>query len=537
LERLVAERPVNGGWLQTTVDREIQERLNEVLRRRAENFADQGILNAACLVLDTKTGEVLAYIGNVGNADPGATDGPVASGAAIDMITAPRSSGSILKPFLYAAMLDTGSITPASIVSDIPTRVGSYSPENISGGYLGALPSSEALARSLNIPAVRSLRTYGVIRFTSLLRTLGISTLFRKGEDYGLPLILGGAEVTLWEMAGLYAALARTSLFPDEPGSLFFPPRLGGGNSPGPAGGRSRPISPGAAYLTLSALTFVVRPGEEAAWQEYAGARRIAWKTGTSFGNRDAWAIGTTPDITVAVWVGNATGEGRPSLKSAETSAPLLFEVFSALDTRRGAGEWFPQPTFSLKEIEVCAFSGYPAGPNCEKITVQQVPANALAMKPCPYCVTITVNQERTARLVLTGNSAEAAQSIKWFVLPPAEEWYYRRWNFDYRPLPPLAGEDNRKTAETRMVLFNPEEDSQIYVPIELDGQEGRVVFFAAHRDENAEIHWHLDDEYLGKTTIFHELESYPGEGSHILTLIDNSGLSLVRRFETIGRN
>jgi penicillin-binding protein 1C len=283
----------------------------------------------------------------------------------------------------------------------------------------------------------------------------------------------------------------------------------------------------------LSALTFVVRPGEEAAWQEYAGARRIAWKTGTSFGNRDAWAIGTTPDITVAVWAGNATGEGRPSLRSADTSAPLLFEVFSALDSRRGAGEWFPQPAFALKEIEVCASSGYPAGPNCEKINRQQVPANAPAMKPCPYCVTITVNREGTTQIVLTSDSTEVARSLKWFVLPPAEEWYYRRWNFDYRPLPPMAGE----ATEAQMVLFNPEEDSRIYVPIELDGQEGRVVFFAAHRDDNAEIHWHLDDEYLGKTQVFHELESRPSEGSHTLTLIDNSGLSLVRRFEVIGRN
>jgi penicillin-binding protein 1C len=156
-------------------------------------------------------------------------------------------------------------------------------------------------------------------------------------------------------------------------------------------------------------------------------------------------------------------------------------------------------------------------------------------MKPCPYCVTITVNRER-ARLVLTGNTTEAAQSVKWFVLPPAEEWYYRCWNFDYRPLPPLAGEDKTEPV-LRMVLFNPEEDSQIYVPIELDGREGRVVFFAAHRDEDAEIHWHLDDEYLGKTQVFHELEAHPGEGSHILTLIDQSGLSLVRRFRAIGRN
>jgi penicillin-binding protein 1C len=161
--------------MHSTVDREIQERLNAVLARRAEQFAGQGILNAA------------------------------------------------------------------SLVSDIPTRVGAYSPENISGGYLGVLPASEALARSLNIPAVRSLRNYGVIRFTSLLRSLGLNTLFRKGEDYGLPLILGGAEVNLWEMAGLYAGLVRSALEPDEPESLFFSPELGRDDNAGiRAGGNKR---------------------------------------------------------------------------------------------------------------------------------------------------------------------------------------------------------------------------------------------------------------------------------------------------------
>jgi penicillin-binding protein 1C len=549
LERLVAE---NGGKekgrpMETSLDREIQERLNGVLRRHSEKFAGQGILNAACLVLDTKTGETLAYIGNVESRGDAFQE---EDGTAIDMITVPRSSGSILKPFLYAAMLDSGGLSPVSLVSDIPTRVGAYSPENISGAYLGALPASEALARSLNIPAIRSLRNYGVVRFASLLRSLGLSTLFRRAEDYGLPLILGGAEVKLWEMAGLYASLARTALFPGETDSLFFPPRLSvpdppesslpASSSPGEGRGTGsliRQISPGAAYLTLSALTFTARPGEESAWQEYAGARRIAWKTGTSFGNRDAWAIGVTGDLTVAVWAGNATGEGRPSLRSAETSAPLLFEVFSALDGGRSAGEWFPLPEGSLESLELCAASGYPAGPDCGEISRHFVPAKAPAMKPCPYCVSVTLNQEGTARVTLDPGSSKQVQNVKWFVLPPAEEWYYRKWNFDYRPLPPLEGEEDLNAGGHPMALFNPEEGSRIYVPVELDGEEGRIVFIAAHRDSEAEIHWHLDDEYLGKTRVFHELEARPREGRHTLTLIDSAGLRLVRRFETLGRN
>ncbi|GHU03033.1 penicillin-binding protein 1C [Spirochaetia bacterium] len=528
--------------IDTTLDRTIQERALGIMNRAADRFAGNGIMNGACLIMDTRTGEVAAYVGNV--------DSPIARD--VDIIKSPRSSGSLLKPFLYAAMLDSGDITPAALITDIPTRVGSYSPENISRTYLGVVPADEALARSLNIPAVRSLRVFGVNRFAQLLRSLGLSTLFRPADEYGLPLILGGAEVTLWEMAGLYAGLAR-SVYEDTPGEpAFFPPQL----TPGLADRRpdsrspvSRPISRGAAWLTLDALTFVVRPGEEAHWQEYAGSRRIAWKTGTSFGLRDAWAIGLTPQWTVAVWIGNATGEGRAELRSAVTSAPVLFELFSALDSVNaapGAAEgssgggsslWFPQPAADLQTQEVCALSGYPAGPDCEAVKQVSLPRNAPPHSSCPYCQIITLNEAGDRRVTPTGDSGQPVQRQKWFVLPPAEEWYYKRWKVDYKPLPPFP--DGAQAAQTPaangpLALFNPEPGAQIFVPHELDGREGRIVFSAAHREQNSRVHWHLDSVYLGYTTGFHEMEARPEPGVHTLTLVDEAGNTLIRRFEAL---
>jgi penicillin-binding protein 1C len=560
LERLVAESggKTRGKLMRVSIDKAIQERTNAIMRRFAVNFAEKGINNAATLVLDTGTGAVLAYVGNAG-------DG---TGSEIDLVTAPRSSGSILKPFLYAALLDTGGITPSMLISDIPTRVGSYNPKNISGGYLGAVPASQALARSLNIPAVRELRSFGVEPFARLLRSLGVSTLFRRGEEYGLPLILGGAEVTLWEMAGLYAGLARTAMEGDAEKSLFFAPETvpgTGGKVTGTGSGAgkvsvteaekvsvtegekvsvtvrrsaARQISAGAAWLTLRALTFVVRPGEEAAWQEYAGARRIAWKTGTSFGNRDAWAIGTTADRTIAVWVGNASGEGRPELRSADTSAPLLFELFSALDGGRNAEGWIARPQAELRGIEICAASGYGAGASCAVIVREDVPVAAPPPEVCPWCRTITLDESGGRQVFLGRGSAAPVQNVSWFVLPSAEEWYYRKWNFDYRPLPPFAadGEAQGAARDVPMAVFNPESGARIYVPIELDGSAGRVVFNAAHRDSDAEIYWHLDDAYLGTTKIFHQMAARPPAGSHVLTLIDNDGNELRRVFEILGK-
>ena len=536
LERLIRENRTGS----TTIDMDMQIQANAILSRASSRFAENGVMNGACLIINTQTGETLAYVGN--------TDTFFAGD--VDIVTSMRSSGSLLKPFLYAAMLDTGDILPSSLVSDIPTRVGSYSPENNTRTYLGAVPADEALARSLNIPAVRSLRVYGVDRFARFLRTLGLTTLFRQGDDYGLPLILGGAEVTLWEITGLYAGLGRaagasagaTGAYNarQNQGAVFFPPYVSAGSPAADSGIAGRqaaqgaavpPISAGAAWITLNALVYGVRPGEEAVWQDYANAMRIAWKTGTSFGFRDAWAIGVTPDWTVGVWIGNATGEGRAELRSATTAAPVLFELFSALYSGRSRGAWFYQPAADLRHAEVCGLSGFPAGFSCANIKITELPLNAPRARACTFCRTIVMNENLDRRITLESNTSDVAVYQSWFVLPPAEEWFYRRWNLDYRPLPPDETADSNEAA---LALFNPESGSQVFVPRELDGREGRIVFSAAHREDTETIHWHLDGEYLGSTRIFHEMEARPLPGPRTLTLVDSRGRTLVRRFTVL---
>ena len=501
--------------IETTIDKGLQERITGIIHRRSDQFSKNGIVNAACIIMDTKTGEVLAYVGN--SSSSMARD--------VDIISSARSSGSTLKPFLYAAMLDSGDTLPSSLISDIPTRIGSYGPENMSLTYLGAIPANQALARSLNVPAVRSLRTYGVARFARLLRSMGITTLFREDDDYGLPLILGGAEVNLWDLTGMYAGLARTAMYPFKKTSQFFPPSYTPREIPRRT--EQPPVSAGAAYITLDALCFVNRPGEESLWQEYASSRRIAWKTGTSFGFRDAWAIGTTPEWTIGVWIGNATGEGRAELNSTRTSATVLFEIFSTLKSEA----WFAEPMGALKTIGVCAKSGFQMGPDCDKSTEVKIPWDALPQKPCPYCKSVTLNEKGDRQALLGRGSDQVVRQEKWFVLPPAEEWYFRRWNLDYKPLPPMEGE---AAVSSPIALFNPEQGAQIYVPIEIDGSSGRTVFTAAHRESSGIIHWHLDNTYLGTTEYFHEIETRPTIGKHTITLVDGAGNRLSRTFEVL---
>ena len=208
--------------IHTTLDKELQVRANDIIRKHHRQLSGNGIHNAAALVLDVENKKALAYVGNI----PDLTDSE--HGNHVDVITAPRSTGSILKPLLYAAMLDAGEMLPHELVPDIPTRIGSFVPQNFSKTYQGAVPANMALARSMNIPAVRMLNSFGLDRFYALLKNLGMSTLHRPAQGYGLTLILGGAEGTLWDITGIYAGMAQSvnRFFQDqqrERASFFAP--------------------------------------------------------------------------------------------------------------------------------------------------------------------------------------------------------------------------------------------------------------------------------------------------------------------------
>jgi len=304
----------------TTLIKDLQVRAAEIIRRHYIDLAGNGIHNAAAVIVEVDSGRILAYIGNVHQFSKGE------HGNHVDVIIAPRSTGSILKPLLFAAMLDSGELLPTELVPDIPTRLGGFAPQNYSRTYQGAVPASMALARSLNVPAVRMLQSYGVNRFYAQLKRLGLTTLHRPANDYGLSLILGGAEATLWDITGIYAGLARcVNNFYEKNASnqkIFSAPhyvwRISNdpGNSDdgfkgGPHSHPAGPLSPAACWLTLQAMLEVVRPGPEAAWRNFASTHKVAWKTGTSFGFRDGWAIGTSPDYTVGVWVGSSVGTGE----------------------------------------------------------------------------------------------------------------------------------------------------------------------------------------------------------------------------------
>jgi penicillin-binding protein 1C len=508
----------------TTLDARLQAEATQLTRDHSTTLARQQVFNAASLVIDNSSFEVLAYVGNSSEALD------AARGHAVDIIRRPRSTGSILKPLLYAAMLEDGAITPRMLLPDVPTHYEGFAPENFDRQYRGAVPADEALAHSLNVPAVRMLKTYGVTRFADLLRGAGMTTLTRAADDYGLTLILGGAEGNLWEVSGLYAGLAGLARAgAADPAPRFRELQVLRGPVAQPR--RPSPIGTGAAWLTLDTLLEVPRPGEEGHWRNFASSRHIAWKTGTSRGLRDGWAIGNSSRYTVGVWVGNASGEGRPGLTGSVMAAPLMFALFNTLP----ASDWFELPVHALRQIETCGNDGYLATGDCIA-TRAWMPKDSHFDALSPHNLRVNLDSTGRQRVDSDCESPGRMTQARWFVLPPAQEFYYRRVHADYRPIPALRADcaTARMAGRPALALLYPDPDAQVLIPTELDGSRGRTVFEAVHRRREATLYWHLDGQYLGETHTFHQQSLDMDPGSHILTVVDDEGERVARRFQVI---
>ncbi|WP_321321802.1 penicillin-binding protein 1C [Labilibaculum sp.] len=522
-----------GERITSSLNYRLQLQVNALVRKYQQNLEANQIHNMAVLVLDVESGQSIAYVGNTAKLDE------ENHGNQVDVVRAARSTGSVLKPFLFAGMLTNGEILPNTLIPDIPTQIAGYSPKNFNLRYDGAVPAQKALSRSLNVPAVRMLRDYGVERFHHMMKELGMSTLNRPAGHYGLSLILGGAEGTLWDLCGIYSGLARTLSHYNQFNKAYFVNdiressyRLKDSVKLGKDGAQPR-LSAASIYQTFEALLEVNRPDGENGWKSFSSSRKVAWKTGTSFGFRDAWAIGATPNYVVGVWVGNADGEGRPGLTGVSAAAPVMFDVFNLLPS----GSWFDVPFEEMEEIPVCRQSGYRAGRWCETVDTILVCKTGLETNSCPYHRLVHLDAGKRYQVNSQCEKVSNMKHVNWFVLPPAMEWYYKKRNALYRPLPPFRDDCSGVQNQEVMELIYPKGNDQIFVPIDLDGIRGKVVFEMAHHDPEAEVFWHLDGDFIGSTVLLHQKELSPEEGEHLLSLVDNHGNTLYKKFTVVGKD
>ena len=478
-----------GKRIKTAIDIHLQKQIQAVTDQWNNEFSQTGIHDLAAIVKDVRTGETLAYIGN-------ANPDRKRPGGEVDIIRAPRSTGSILKPLLYCALLQDGEILPNTLLPDVPININGFSPQNFNRQFYGAVPASEALARSLNVPSVHLLRRFGVAKFLDILRKCGMTTLKGSASHYGLSLILGGAEGTLGDITSIYSKLSASYQSADtthtSKGDRLY----------------NFPLKDKCAlWWTFDALKEVNRP-DEIDWRLIGSIKKVAWKTGTSFGFRDAWAVGVTADYAVGVWAGNAQGQGVPGLTGARTAGPVMFEIFNLLpikeyDSEYSRNGWFKEPVYGDYIIaEVCRESGCLKGVSCESSDTLMLPRKSVKSEPCPH------------HKVIDG--------VRTFILPPSMEWYYRQHHPEYTP-----AMEKGKTDSSPMEFIYPENGAVIYIPRQLDGSITGITLNLAHRTPKVNVFWHLDNEYVGQTQMIHQLTLKPSPGKHSVTAVDESGNSI----------
>jgi len=489
--------------IDTTLDPAAQKAVTDILRGRSRWLAAQGIGSVSAVVLDPVSHDVLAMVGG--------TDffGDTRFGQ-INGTTIRRSPGSALKPFLYAMAMDGGMLFPQSLMLDIPTGFAGYAPKNYDGLYRGRVTAEQALIHSLNVPAVRLLNEIGPAPFLDLLRRGGLTTLDRPASHYGLSLILGGGEVTLLSLANLYADLAS--------GGLHRPPRL---LLAEPASRGSRLFSPEACALTTDILGRVERPDLPTSWERALAVPAVAWKTGTSYGHRDAWAVGYSADRVIGVWVGNMDGAPVKGISGAVHAGPILFELFRAVEPH-GSRLAIP-PGLNISEIEVCAESHQLPGPGCTRTIPAKIIPGRTRLTACPIHRQMLVDAITGRRLDGDCLASHDAKTIAVTEYPAELVSWWRSVGIPFEtPPPPEPGCFRPPGEGPHIVSPNPATPYTLRRDVPAEFQ--RIALSADVPAATHRLSWYVDGELTAQGQPGERLFWQPTPGAHRLVAADDQG-------------
>lgn len=489
----------------TTLDRGTQARTEAALARHRGEHARAGIHNASVVVLDHDAGEVRALVGSFDFWD-------AEHGGQIPMFDVARSPGSALKPFLYARAIDSGDLLPEHLIEDLPAAFGAYTPHNYDGEFDGLVRAQDALSRSLNLPFVRMLQRQGVDHFLGHLQLMGVESLVETPGYYGLSVAAGGIELTALELAGLYGALAR--------GGSAVTPTLVPREGPAPAW---QAFSPGATWLTQRALSLRDRPDFPARRRLAEIPPAVAWKTGTSFGHRDAWAAGWDPDHTVVVWSGNADMTPSSGLVGSRASGPILFDVLEALGDRDALADPAPR---DLVHVDVCALSGHLPGPACEHTDSVWALRTAVPTARCGLHRAVEV--EVASGLAVAPGCREGLETrVESVVVWPAEVRRFLGRQQAALARPPAVHPACTAQVHGEAPSIRRPSVGQIHLLIPglpADDQEVPLEVDAARPDEA--IAWFIDGAWLGTAPAQERLWWTPTPGHHDVVAVDAAGRS-----------
>jgi penicillin-binding protein 1C len=508
--RLVQAQP-GTALIHSTLRPATQAKAEDLARNYVRRLGTLGISQAAVLVLNNRTHTVEAYVGSADFQNAAAL-------GQVDGVRAIRSPGSTLKPLLYGLALDRGLLTPKTVLPDVPTNFQGFRPENFDKHCQGEVTMERALTYSLNIPAVRILSDVGVPAFTNTLRQAGFRQVARDAPRLGLSTILGGCGATLEELTGLYAALATNGTY--VPVALTA--RRSGAS---PAG--TRIISKAAAYLLTDILAQRTRPDLPVDAASSRHLPRIAWKTGTSYGRRDAWSIGYNKDYTIGVWVGNFSGQGSPALTGADVASPLLFDLFNAL-AYNSTNEWFAPPA-SLDFRLVCAETGLVPGEHCANQLIDYYLPGASNSRRCQHQQEVLVSADGAycycrACAPATGYRRELYPNVSPEVLA-----YREAQGQPTRRLPPhnpdcrlvRGSTTDAPDAAPLLAITSPAAHAE-YVLDAADKQQ--LLLSCAAAGEVRQVYWYVNDQFLRAAKTTERVFFRPPTGEVKISCADDHG-------------
>jgi penicillin-binding protein 1C len=501
--------------LNTNLQLQVESQINNYLAR----LRSIGLRNAMAMVVDNRTMEVLAYCGSGDYANK--TDG-----GQVDGLQAVRSPGSTLKPYLYALAMEKGIINPKAILYDIPSDFGGFKPENFNNQYLGQVSMRDALQQSLNIPAVKTLEKYNLNEFLLELKKAKFKSVIENESKLGLSVILGGCGVTMEEMVKLYATFANKGLYQE----LAFRRNLLKSKSffAGNSSEKLSLINPASAYIISDILSGVQRPDFPNNFEFTFKLPKIAWKTGTSFGKRDAWAIGYNPNYTVGVWLGNFSGESIPDLSGASVATPLLFQIFNTVETKK---KWFQMPQ-NLEYRNVCSVSGLPKNTFCTSTQIDHFVSSVFYKNKCQHLKSIWTNPAETFRYCdkcLDRSIAVKKNQINY----PSEylEFLGASGMAHDRILPHNPSCQYISKSQTLSIL-SPRNGSIYYI----ESSNPQQMQLKANAGNNTNyLFWYHNNKLLGKYKAAESVFIFPTIGNNLVSCTDEFGKSVKISFEAKG--
>jgi len=504
----------------TTIDLNMQLKIEKLVKDYSRTLALKNIRNAAVIVLDNKTHRAVSYVGSADFHD--STDGGQVNGA-----VAIRQPGSTLKPLLYGLCIDAGLLTPKMTIMDVPVNFDGYVPENYDRTFNGYVTMEYALEHSLNIPAVRSLKALGP---DVLIRKLSMCDFRQVNKDrgkLGLSMILGGCGATLEELTGMYSIFANGGRwvrpqYTTDDSAAAMPARFRNAwrpaDGPDPAGGR-RVLSSAAAFMINDILSKVNRPDFPVSWQTTVHLPKVAWKTGTSYGRRDAWSIGYNMKYTVGIWVGNFSGVGIPELSGANVATPLLFTVFNTIDYDDDAS-WFAQPE-DCDIRKVCTETGLPPGDYCDHLVTDYFIPLVSPSKKCDNMQEVYVSADEKVSYCRVCLPEAGYKKKIYKVVPPEMKDYFEANKIAYVPIPPHNPACEKMFAEGGPVVISPTNGSEYLInrkdpePVQLRCKVGNDV---------GRVYWYINDHFYKAGDAGTKQFFIPTEGPVKVSCTDDKG-------------